>query len=138
MLSQLKTSTTKRSKSSGGRGSIGMIAFGLLACCALALTACSRAQYRVAADQEAYCVIGERSGDPRWHAPRYDISLDSRSRYHEPYSIDCPPIPQDDPSSHHYMHCVDEKKGWEHWHDFGVRGELENPNWRIVLGDYVE
>lgn len=47
-------------------------------------------------------------------------------------------MPQDDPTAHRYMHCVDGKKGWEHWHDYGSRAGLENPAWQTRLGEYVE
>ena len=47
-------------------------------------------------------------------------------------------MPRDDPASHQYMHCVDGMKGWKHWHDNGVRGELENPRWRGALAEYTQ
>lgn len=47
-------------------------------------------------------------------------------------------MPPDDPVSHQYMHDVDGKKGWKHWHDNGDRTELENPQWREALAEYVE
>lgn len=46
-------------------------------------------------------------------------------------------MPQDDPSAHRYMHCVDGKRGWDHWHDNGTRAGLENPTWEARLGEYV-
>ena len=39
---------------------------------------------------------------------------------------DCPPMPQDDPTAHQYMHLVNGRKGWKHWHENGTRGSLEN------------
>ncbi len=36
-----------------------------------------------------------------------------------------------------YLHLV-RPRGWAHWHDNGERGELENPSWREVLGDYMQ
>ncbi|WP_145418272.1 TolC family protein [Planctomycetes bacterium K23_9] len=64
--------------------------------------------------------------------------MDSRSRYFDPFDPDCSPMPVDDPASHQYMHCVDGKKGWEHWGDNGVRSDLENPQWRVRLTEYAE
>ncbi len=99
---------------------------------------CSRTKHRLQADRDAHDVIAERNVDPRWCADDYGIEVDPRSRYFDPYNPDCPPMPPDDPTSHRYMHCVDGKKGWKHWHDNGVRTELENPEWREALAEYVE
>ena len=102
---------------------------------------CSRAErteHRLQADREAYGVIAERNLDPRWRAADYSIEIDPRSRYFDPYDPDHPPIPQDDPASHEYMHLVDGMKGWKHWDDNGNRVELENPAWREALAEYVE
>jgi len=94
-------------------------------------------KYRVQADGEAYGVIAERNGDARWSAPDYDIEMDPRSRYFDVYDPDESPMPKDDPAAHHYMHLVDCKKGWDHWHDNGDRPGLENPAWREQLANYV-
>jgi outer membrane efflux protein len=103
-----------------------------------AISGCSRAQYRIQADQDAYNVIAERNGDPRWQADDYSIEIDPRSRYFDPYDPDLPPMPPDDPTSHQYMLQVDGKKGWEYWNNNGERQELENSTWREKLTDYVE
>jgi outer membrane protein TolC len=104
----------------------------------IAIGGCSRSKYRLAADREAYDVIAERNGDPRWHTPDYDINIDPRSRYFDSYNPDRPPMPRDDPAANQYMHCVDGMKGWKHWYDNGVRLELENPGWRQALSRYVQ
>ena len=102
------------------------------------LTGCNRAYYRRQADREVAHLVAEKSlNNPQWAIPHFNIEIDPRSRYFEPYNPDCPPMPQDDPASHRYMHCVDGKKGWKYWHDNGVRSELENPGWRERLGEYV-
>ena len=98
---------------------------------------CSRAMYRLRADRDAYSAIAERNGDPRWQSLDHSIELDPRSRYFEPYDPDCPPMPPDDPSSHRYMNLVDGKRGWKHWYRNGLRPELENPDWRDALAEYV-
>lgn len=102
--------------------------------CTLLLSGCSRTEYLVQADCDAYSAIAERNGDPRWSASKYDIELDPCSRSYDIY--DRPPLPPDDPASHVYMHHVDGLDGWGHWHDDGDRPDLENPTWREVLGDY--
>ncbi len=99
---------------------------------------CSRTKYRLAADREAYDVIGERNADPRWRAPGYRIEMDPRSRYFDPCDPDCSPMPPDDPTSNQYMHYVDGTKGWKHWGDFGQRIGLENPAWREAMPQYVD
>ena len=105
---------------------------------ATGLTGCSRTEYRLRADQEAYSTIAERNNDPRWAESNLNIDMDSRSRYFDPYDADRPPMPQDDPASNQYMRCVDGKKGWKSWNQNGVRGALENPEWRARLAEYTE
>ncbi len=110
----------------------------LLASALIAASGCSRTKYRLGADHEAYCAIAEKNFDSRWYVDDYSVEMDPRSRYFDPYDPDRPPMPADDPTSHQYMHFVDGKKGWKHWHKNGDRFELENPAWRDALGDYVE
>ena len=117
---------------------LAMVMLVVLASVAIAGNGCSRTKYRLQADREAHDVIAERNVDPRWCATDYGIEIDPRSRYFDPCDPDCPPMPPDDPASHEYMHCVDGKKGWKHWHDNGERIELENPAWRKALAEYVE
>ncbi|MBN1852214.1 MAG: hypothetical protein JW829_05790 [Pirellulales bacterium] len=99
---------------------------------------CSLRRYRQRADRDAYQVIAEKSNDPRWDASDFTIQVDPRSRYFDPYDPDCTPMPPDDPAAHEFMHCVDGKKGWPHWHDHGSRNQLENPQWRERLRETVE
>ena len=82
-------------------------------------------------------MIEEKSNDPRWAVDDFSIEMNPRSRYYDDYDPDKPPMPPDDPASHQYMHCVDCKKGWPHWHRNGDRYELENPNWRAHLAEYA-
>ena len=110
----------------------------LLIALVLLCASCSRTKYRLSADREAYTTIAERNGDPRWAVADVGIDIDPRSRYFDSYSPDCSPMPTDDPTAHRYMQCVDGKTGWEHWLDNGVRPELENPQWKQKLGEYVD
>ncbi|HCO93839.1 MAG TPA: hypothetical protein DIU00_07810, partial [Phycisphaerales bacterium] len=110
----------------------------LLVSMVIVASGCSRTEHRLQADREAYDVIAERNVDPRWHADDYNIEIDPRSRYFDPCDPDRPPMPPDDPASHQYMRLVDGKKGFKHWDDNGVRAELENPEWREALAEYVE
>ncbi|MHC4204256.1 MAG: TolC family protein [Planctomycetota bacterium] len=110
----------------------------LLVSVVIAVSGCSRTDFRLQADREAYGVIAERNVDPRWHTADYSIEIDPRSRYFDPCDPDYPPMPPDDPASHQYMRRVAGMKGWGHWEDNGVRAELENPAWREALAEYVE
>ena len=96
----------------------------------------SRQQYQRSADKEVYSAIAERNGDPRWHTASYGIRMTPESRFFDPYNQNCPPSPQDDPTSHRYMHWVDGMKGWEHWGEYGVRSSLANPGWQSSLSKY--
>ena len=98
---------------------------------------CKPAEYRIAADDDAYRLIAERNGDPRWRTDRFSIDVDPRSRYFDPHDPDHSPMPKDDPASAQYMRMVDGKKGWEHWRENGEREELENAKWKQALGEYL-
>lgn len=118
------------------RARISVTSFALLAIVPF-LVSCTRSKYRLAADREVYGTIAEKNGDPRWRADQLSIEMDPRSRYYEQYDQDCPPMPQDDPTAHQLMHCVNGEKGWHKWHQFGTRAGLENPIWRDTLPDFV-
>lgn len=98
-----------------------------------ALSGCSRSHYRVQADREVHCLVESGSTDPRWPLENYTIQPDPKSRFYDPNPADCPPMPIDDPTSHRLMHCVDGKKGYKHWHDFGETGYADNPVWKAYL-----
>ena len=104
----------------------------------LVAAGCSRRQYHQAADTEVYHLIHEKSDDPRWAAPGFQVEMHPSSRYFEPYNQDKPPMPPDDPASHRLMHYVDHKKHWKHWHRNGDRPDLENPWWYQQLGCVAE
>ncbi len=110
----------------------------MFAAACLFCTGCSRTQYRIQADEDAYSVISERNADPRWRAADYDIDMDPRSRFFDPNDPDRSPMPEDDPTSQQYMLEVNGMAGWKHWKDNGQREDLENPTWKKTLGDYAE
>lgn len=97
-----------------------------------------RDYYRNQADQAVNQIVAEKSNDPRWALPHLNVYMDPRSRYFDPFQPDRPPMPEDDPYTHVYMHRVNGMKGWKHWHDNGDRMELENPDWYEQLGGYVQ
>ena len=97
------------------------------------ISGCHRSYYRRQADVEVNRLIAEKTLDPRWNSIKGDIEIDSRSRMHDPFSQDHPPIPTDDPASHRLMRQVDGKPGYPHWHANGDISEVENPLWKSYL-----
>ncbi len=104
----------------------------------LLLAGCTRTKYRLDADREVAGLVDEKSNDPRWAYPGWTIDMDRRSRFFDPTNPDCPPMPEDDPASHVFMHNVAGKRGWPFWHANGDRYQLENPEWVKLLPTYVE
>ena len=104
-------------------------------CVMLALPAvgCSPRAYRLNADREAYCILAEKTADPRWSAPRHNIEPPSNSRFADPFDRDRPPMPPDDPAAHPEMHCPGGIPGYRHWHKDGDAAWIENPAWREML-----
>lgn len=90
---------------------------------------CNRAFYRRQADREVYCLIGQADSHTPDDLSDYRLGGTPASRYFDPYSADCPPMPTDDPQSNKLMHCVDCKKGWPFWDANGHRASVENPSW---------
>lgn len=98
------------------------------------MAGCHRGYYRRQADQEARRLIQQKSCDPRWNSSADgSIEIDPQSRMFDPFSMDHPPIPPDDPASHNLMHCVDGHRGYPHWHANGDTSHIENPQWRCFL-----
>ena len=111
---------------------------GLTACAVIgSVSGCHRAMYRQQADDDARALVEEKSCDPRWALPCFNIEMNPASRYYDGYDPVKPPMPPDDPESHELMHCVYGKKGWSKWHENGDRSGLENPVWQQCLDQYV-
>lgn len=113
-------------------------ALGLLCAATLPQAGCTRTRYRLAADDEAHCLVMQNAEDPRWRLTNFTIEEDPRSRHYDPWNRDFPPMPPDDPASHRYMHCVDGMHGDERWHEYGDTEQLENPYWMTYLPQYTE
>ena len=94
---------------------------------------CHRGYYRRQADVEAKRLIREKAQDPRWSSSTGSIEIDQQSRMFDPFSLDHPPIPPDDPHSHELMKCVDGKQGYPHWHANGDTDYVSNPEWQSYL-----
>jgi hypothetical protein len=65
--------------------------------------------------------------------PDHSIQIDPRSRMFNPYDPDREPMPMDDPASHEFMHQVDGKRGYPHWHANGDVDDVQNPHWQAFL-----
>ncbi len=111
------------------RSTIALLLFMTIASC----LGCTRGFYRQQADNDAYNLIAQKSHDPRWDLGQYTIEIDPRSRMYDPFDADHEPMPPDDPTAHHLMHCVDCKKGAPCWHKFGDTNLIENRDYLAYL-----
>ena len=104
--------------------------------CGLVLTAsgCSRSFWRSQADFDALNLIENKQFDPRWDLPRTTVEADPRSRFYDPYDLDCEPLPPDDPSANQYMSWLYGMRGYKSWHRFGESMSVENPQWLGSFG----
>ena len=105
----------------------------MLTAVAVGLSGCTRAFYRDQADREVACIVGQTSHGTESVIPNLTIMPHPQSRMFVPGSPDCPPMPPDDAVSHRYMKCVDGKRGWPCWDQYGHSPYVQNPNWRSYL-----
>ncbi len=94
---------------------------------------CSRAFYRIQANQDAYRLIAEKNNHPQWYDADYRIAIDPRSRMYDPYDPDCEPMPPDDPTANRLMHTIDGKHAYPCWYKNGVTPYVQNPEWAHYL-----
>jgi hypothetical protein len=95
---------------------------------------CHRAQYRQRADCEAYALLDEKQVHARETIGKpIRIEPSAASRMFDPFDRDRPPMPEDDPGSHRYMHKVDGKRGYPMWHSAGDTNTTQNPDWVASL-----
>ena len=98
------------------------------------VSGCHRSYYRRQADADAQRLIREKSNDARWNnSSDGGIEIEPMSRMFDPFSSDHPPLPPDDPASHQFMHRVNGKRGYPHWHANGDTNFVENPEWESYL-----
>jgi len=114
-------------------GSSSGVPWGLLILTAILLAGCTRHQYRLAADHDAYALIESKACHPEWPLDDYRIDVDPLSRMYDSGRPDRPPMPPDDPTAHKLMHCIDCKKGYPCWHANGDTNIVENPDWIASL-----
>ncbi len=106
---------------------------GLFVSLLLVLAGCHRTHYRQRADAAARYLTDEKLSPDAWPVGRTDIYVDPASRMFDPFDLDRPPMPPDDPASHSLMRYVDGKKGYPKWDQFGFRDEVQGPNWYQTL-----
>jgi hypothetical protein len=102
--------------------------------CLAALPGCSRMFWRSQADFDTYNLLMQKTQDERWDLPRITVEADPRSRFYDPFNLDCEPLPPDDPAANSYMHWVDGMRGYKNWHKFGESMSVENPQWLANFG----
>lgn len=105
----------------------------LLLSLAIITLGCSRTRYRLAADEESYCLIESRQVDPRWDLPERKIEPSGISRMYVAAEKDCGPQPEDDHAAHRLMQypdCIDNTK---YYSKIATRGNSENPAWLDYL-----
>jgi len=98
------------------------------------LSGCSRSFWRSQADFDALTLLENKQFDPRWDIPRTTLDADPRSRFYDPYDLDCEPLPPDDPAASQYMDWVYGMRGYKSWHKFGESMSVENPQWLAAFG----
>lgn len=91
------------------------------------VSGCSRAHYRMQADQQALSAAREKANHPHWDLDYFRVVAPPASRMHDPYDPDQEPLPPDDPTAHVLMHKVDGKKGYKFWHKHGDTPFTQNP-----------
>jgi hypothetical protein len=74
----------------------------LVAALILALVAgpgCTRRYFREKADKQAFAILNQKSGDPRWSLGGFFVYPDPRSRFADVTNPDRSPMPPDDPAA---------------------------------------
>jgi len=92
------------------------------------MSGCSRIWWRQQADGDVAVAITEKHG----YLDQGDVLPAADSRLADPFSIDEPPLPPDDPQSHQLMHEVDGKRGFD-WHRNGEVPAVDMQQWMGTL-----
>lgn len=105
------------------------LALAAIAVLITALAGCSPQKYIFSADKDAICLINNASQDERWLITDYRFLPDPDSRLYMDYYQETPCQPQDDPTSHEYMKCVNGYRGWRGWDKYGYERATDSRNW---------
>ena len=90
---------------------------------------CTRKDYRLWADRDAYRLLKTRQSDPLWDIPERRVEPDPRSRLADGFDPDCSPVPTDDPSAQGYMRHPFRSKPVTYWDERGDAGEVDQQTW---------
>ncbi|MCA9066311.1 MAG: hypothetical protein KDA96_24760, partial [Planctomycetaceae bacterium] len=93
---------------------------------------CARHQYRLAADQDAECLVSERT-DAAWSLPDRTVTAASHSRMADLSDPDCGPLPPDDPAASVYMNRPYKSRGSRVWRERGSLPDVEFDHWKNFL-----
>lgn len=95
----------------------------------LALSGCTRSQYRASADKKSYSLIASRLVDLRWSLPTRTVEPRPQSRMGLPSDLDCSPKPPDDPAAVRLMNCPDGHRNTKYWSKIPTASQIESPAW---------
>ncbi len=90
---------------------------------------CTRAQYRIRADRESYCLVESRQLDPLWDLPARTVEPQPSSRMLVTANLECAPKPLDDAAAQKYMDCPDGYDNTKYYSKIPTQGYTENPIW---------
>jgi outer membrane protein TolC len=99
----------------------------------LIMSGCSRAFYRRSADREVYQVEAEHADENRWPTGNVNIEPPPESRLFDPFNLDRPPMPPDDPAAYRFMERPNGIRGSRHFHDDGDAPFIEAPDWKAAV-----
>lgn len=97
------------------------------------LAGCTRAQYRMRADEASYSIIAERIVFPTFDIGRTQLEPHPGSRLADPFNPDRPPKPPDDPAAALFMERPGGIRGSRRWGRDGYADFIEPPGWEILL-----
>ena len=100
----------------------------------LCSSGCSRQNYRLLADRDAYRLIDSRQCNPQWDIPSRTVEANPQSRLADFNDPDCGPLPPDDPAAACYMRQPhNSRKPVRFWDQRGYQSEIENGGWESAL-----
>ncbi len=96
---------------------------------------CARSFYRKSADRDVYSAIAEKALalNPDDLPEKASIDAGPESRFFDPFDLDHPLPPPDDPIAHELMERVDGKRGARAWRDPSNPEAVGTESWRKFL-----
>ena len=112
------------------------VVFTLLFCAVVSslLSGCSRRNYRLWADRDAYELINSRQCDRQWDIPDRSVEPAPQSRMADANDPDCNPLPPDDPAAACYMRNLHNGRNpVRYWDQRGHQGSIDDRSWESTL-----